>query len=44
MKSQFQTLSFLSNFQPKSELDMEMIMGFIEKRFNITPKTAVFAL
>lgn len=43
MKSQFQTLSFLSNYTPKSSLDAEFIMAFLKDRFQITPKTPVFA-
>lgn len=43
MKSQFQTLAFLSNYTPKSELDREFIVSFLEKRFRITPKTLIFA-
>lgn len=43
MKSQFQTLTFLSNYIPKSELDREFIVSFLEKRFRITPKTSIFA-
>lgn len=43
MKSQFQTLSFLSHYSPKSDLDREFIVSFLEKRFRITPKTLIFA-
>lgn len=42
-KSQYQVLSFLANFLPKTDLDSEMIVAFIEKRYKITPKTAVFS-
>lgn len=44
MKSQFQTLSFLSNYAPKTPLDSEFINSFLVQRFQITPKTPVFAL
>lgn len=44
MKSQFQTLSFLSQFAPSSDLDRDVIIAFLEKRYRITPKTAIFAL
>lgn len=43
MKSQFQTLSFLSNYVPKTSLDAEFINSFLVQRFQITPKTPVFA-
>lgn len=43
MKSQFQTLSFLSNYSPKSELDLEMIASFLEKRHKIAPKHLTFS-
>ncbi len=43
MKSQFQTLSFLSNYTPKTDLDSEFINSFLVQRFQITPKTPVFA-
>lgn len=43
MKSQFQTLSFLSNYTPKTTLDSEFISSFLVQRFQITPKTPVFA-
>lgn len=43
MKSQFQTLSFLSNYRPKSRLDEEFIDSFLVQRFQITPKTPRFA-
>lgn len=43
MKSQFQTLSFLSNYIPKSDLDKEFINSFMVQRFQITPKTPVFS-
>jgi hypothetical protein len=39
MKSQFQTLSFLSNYTPKSDLDQEFIESFLVQRFQITPRT-----
>lgn len=42
MKSQFQTLSFLSNYVPKTQLDSEFINSFLVQRFQITPKTPVF--
>lgn len=43
MKSQFQTLSFLSNYTPKTPLDAEFIDSFLVQRFQITPKTPRFA-
>lgn len=43
MKSQFQILSFLSQYQPKTDADRDMITGFIEKRCRITPKTIIFS-
>lgn len=43
MKSQFQTLTFLSQYTPKSDLDKEFINSFLVQRFQITPKTPVFA-
>lgn len=43
MKSQFQTLSFLSNYVPKTQLDSEFINSFLVRRFQITPKTPVFS-
>lgn len=43
MKSQFQTLSFLANYVPKTSLDSEFINSFLVQRFQITPKTPVFA-
>lgn len=43
MKSQFQTLSFLSNYVPKTSLDSEFINSFLVQRFQITPKTPVFS-
>lgn len=43
MKSQFQTLSFLSNYRPKTRLDEEFIESFLVQRFQITPKTPRFA-
>lgn len=43
MKSQFQTLSFLSNYAPKTPLDAEFINSFLVQRFQITPKTSVFS-
>lgn len=42
MKSQFQTLTFLAQFRPSSELDRDMITAFIEKRYQITPRTVIF--
>lgn len=43
MKSLFQTLSFLSNYTPKTALDAEFINSFLVQRFQITPKTPRFA-
>lgn len=43
MKSQFQTLSFLSNYTPKTNLDAEFIDSFLVQRFQLTPKTPRFA-
>lgn len=43
MKSQFQTLSFLSNYTPKTAIDAEFIESFLVQRFQITPKTPRFA-
>lgn len=43
MKSQFQTLSFLSNYVPKTQLDSEFINSFLVQRFQITQKTPVFS-
>lgn len=43
MKSQFQTLSFLSNYTPKTGLDTEFIESFLVQRFQITPKTPRYA-
>lgn len=43
MKSQFQTLSLLSNYTPKTDLDAEFINSFLVQRFQITPKTPRFA-
>lgn len=43
MKSQFQTLSFLSNYTPKPGIDTEFIESFLVQRFQITPKTPRFA-
>lgn len=43
MKSQFQTLSFLSNYTPKTGLDIEFIDSFLVQRFQITPKTPRYA-
>lgn len=43
MKSQFQTLSFLANYTPKTELDKEFINSFLVQRFQITPKTLINA-
>lgn len=39
MKSQFQALSFLSQYTPKTDLDAEFINSFLVQRFQITPKT-----
>lgn len=41
-KSQFQALSFLRQYTPKTDLDRDMIIGFLEKRYRITPKTSIF--
>lgn len=43
MKSQFQTLSFLSKYTPKSAIDSEFIDSFLVQRFQLTPKTPRFA-
>lgn len=43
MKSQFQTLSFLSKYTPKTAIDAEFIDSFLVQRFQITPKTPRFA-
>lgn len=43
MKSQFQTLSFLSNYTPKTAIDAEFIESFLVQRFQLTPKTPRFA-
>ena len=43
MKSQFQTLTFLSNYQPNSELDFDMISSFTEKFQKIAPKNLTFS-
>lgn len=43
MKSQFQTLSFLSQYSPKSDLDSEMILGFLSKRYKNFPQSRIFA-
>lgn len=43
MKSQFQILSFLSNYTPKTDLDRQFIESFLVQRFQITPKTPRFA-
>lgn len=42
MKSQFQTLSFLSQYSPKTQLDAEMIFGFLGERFKNAKKTMSF--
>lgn len=42
MKSQFQTLSFLSQYVPKTQLDAEMIFGFLGERFKNAKKTMSF--
>lgn len=42
MKSQFQTLSFLSQYAPKTQLDAEMIFGFLSERFKNAKKTMSF--
>lgn len=42
MKSQFQTLSFLSQYTPKTQLDAEMIFGFLGERFKNAKKTMSF--
>lgn len=43
MKSQFQTLSFLANYVPKTSLDAEFINSFLVQRFQVTPKTPIFS-
>lgn len=43
MKSQFQALSFLSKYTPKSAIDSEFIDSFLVQRFQLTPKTHRFA-
>lgn len=43
MKTQYQVLSFLSQYTPGSDLDREMITAFLEKRYRITPTTPIFA-
>lgn len=43
MKSQFQTLSFLSKYTPKTAIDAEFIDSFLVQRFQLTPKTPRFA-
>lgn len=43
MKSQFQTLSFLIGYNPKSDLDLEMISSFLEKHLKLAPKHLTFA-
>lgn len=43
MKSQFQTLSFLSQYAPKTQLDAEMIFGFLGERFKNAKKTMSFS-
>ena len=43
MKSQFQILSFLTGYTPKSSLDLEMISSFLEKHFKIAPKNLAFS-
>ena len=43
MKSQFQTLTFLSNYRPNSELDFDMISCFIDKFQKIPPKNLTFS-
>lgn len=42
MKSQFQILSFLSQYAPKTQLDAEMIFGFLGERFKNAKKTMSF--
>lgn len=42
MKSQLQTLSFLSQYAPKTQLDAEMIFGFLGERFKNAKKTMSF--
>lgn len=39
MKSQFQILSFLSNYAPKSSIDAQMIDAYLHYIFRIPPKT-----
>lgn len=41
-KSQYQALSFLRQYTPRTALDRDMIIGFLEKRYHITPKTPIF--
>lgn len=43
MKSQYQVLTFLSQYTPSTPLDSDMITAFIEKRYRITPRTQIFA-
>lgn len=43
MKSQYQVLTFLSQYTPSTPLDNDMITAFIEKRYRITPRTQIFA-
>lgn len=43
MKSQYQVLTFLSQYTPSTTLDSDMITAFIEKRYRITPRTQIFA-
>lgn len=42
MKSRFQTLSFVSQYAPKTQLDAEMIFGFLGERFGNAKKTMSF--
>lgn len=42
MKSQFQTLSLLSQYAPKTQLDAEMIFGFLGERFKNAKKIMSF--
>lgn len=43
MKSQYQVLTFLSQYTPSTPLDSDMITAFVEKRYRITPRTQIFA-
>ncbi len=41
-KSQFQILSFLRNYTPKSDLDAKIIQSYLSTEFKISPKTPLF--